>query len=110
MPSSAYVCVPLTSKGPPTGPLSVPAELVVSPQSIVAEYSAPVEAGSGSVTVATTAVTLFPSTALKVVPVTVICASQVFWAVAVGSSGSHEPLLLMSAHAVIVSSPGFVPV
>src|SRR5262249_61650275 len=36
-------------------------------------------------------------------------ASQVFVAVAVGSWGSHLPLLLMSAQAVIVSVPGFVP-
>src|SRR5262249_45152944 len=43
------------------------------------------------------------------VPTAVIGASQVFVAVAVGSSGSQVLLLLMSAQAVIVSVPGFVP-
>src|SRR3981189_2159914 len=69
VPLSTYMWVPLTVNGPPVGPLIVPGVVgVVSPQSIVAEYSAAVEAGSGSVNVATVPVNVTPSVAPNVVP------------------------------------------
>src|SRR2546427_1502234 len=69
------MCLPLTVKGPPMGPLIVPLVVVPSPQSMVAEYSTAVELGSGSVKVATVPLNSWPSVALKVVPCAVICCS-----------------------------------
>src|SRR5438445_12685456 len=46
--SSAYMCVPSTLKGPPAVPVITPGVLGDrSPQSMLAEYSAAVECGSG---------------------------------------------------------------
>src|SRR5882672_6208433 len=65
--------VPLTVNCPAVGPVIVPGVVaVLSPQSIVAEYSAAVATGSGSVKVATMPVKVTPSVAPNVVPLAVI--------------------------------------
>ena len=61
--------------GPPLGPLTVPEELVPSPQSIVAVYSAAVALGSRSLKLATSPLKLVPSVAPKVIPPAVIGSS-----------------------------------
>src|SRR5438132_3592694 len=53
----------------------MPAELVPSPQSIMAEYSAAVDAGSGSVNVATVPLKFCPSVALMFCPLALIGSS-----------------------------------
>ena len=62
------MCVPLTVNGPPAGPLIVPGEMELSPQLTDAEYSAAVDAVSGSLKVAIVPLKVAPSVALMVVP------------------------------------------
>src|SRR5258708_36440249 len=89
-PSSAYMWVPSTVNGPPGGPLIVPGVVgVPSPQSIVAEYSAGVEAGSGSVKVATEPANVMPSVAPNVVPFAVIGASA--WNPVIFATKASQP-------------------
>src|SRR5207245_8410909 len=72
---SLLIALSLHDALPILGPLIVPLVVVPSPQSMVAEYSTPVELGSGSVNVATVPLNSWPSVALKVVPCPVICCS-----------------------------------
>ena len=105
VPSSAYVWLPLTVKGPPVAPLIVPAELSVSPQLIVAVYSAAVAAESGSVKPATAPENGAPSVALMFTPVAAMGASQV----TVTSLLSWVFPRLSTKLARSVSVPGFAP-
>ncbi len=65
--------MPLIVNGPPTGPVTVPAEVVLSPQLMVAVYWLAGAEASGSVNVATGAVNDAPSVAMTGVPVAFAC-------------------------------------
>jgi hypothetical protein len=67
------VWVPVTVNGPPTGLETVPAELELSPQLVVAMYWLAGAEASGSVNVATDAVNDAPSVAMTGVPVAFAC-------------------------------------
>ncbi len=98
--------MPPTVKGPLVGPLTAPAELLPSPQAIVAEYSPAVALASGSVKVATVPLKLAPSVALELCPLaemarSVVVATQCLRALA----DCLVPVVASVKLAMMVSSP-----